>query len=143
MNKYYEELYGENLFTYRLSDGTYLIAEELDVDEDNGAIYVANPLELIRDSTIVKLRPWVIVDQDDIVELNSTNIISRSNSSEAVISYYLKYIAYEKLLTNISNIDKDVLNQDDNDELDNLDSMDDFFDKLNKSSECRWDWKAN
>jgi len=143
MNKYYEELYGENLFTYRLSDGTYLIAEELDVDEDNGAIYVANPLELIRDSTMVKLRPWVIVDQDDIVELNSTNIISRSNSSEAVISYYLKYIAYEKLLTNISNIDKDVLNQDDNDELDNLDSMDDFFDKLNKSSECRWDWKAN
>ena len=143
MNKYYEELYGENLFTYRLSDGTYLIAEELDVDEDNGAIYVANPIELIRDSTMVKLRPWVIVDQDDIVELNSTNIISRSNSSEAVISYYLKYIAYEKLLTNISNIDKDVLNQDDNDELDNLDSMDDFFDKLNKSSECRWDWKAN
>ena len=67
MNKYYEELYGENLFTYRLSDGTYLIAEELDVDEDNGAIYVANPLELIRDSTMVKLRPWVIVDQDDIV----------------------------------------------------------------------------
>ena len=126
-----------------MSDGTYLIAEELDVDEDNGAIYVANPLELIRDSTMVKLRPWVIVDQDDIVELNSTNIISRSNSSEAVISYYLKYIAYEKLLTNISNIDKDVLNQDDNDELDNLDSMDDFFDKLNKSSECRWDWKAN
>ena len=143
MNKYYEELYGENLFTYRLSDGTYLIAEELDVDEDNGAIYVANPLELIRDSTMVKLRPWVIVDQDDIVELNSTNIISRSNSSEAVISYYLKYIAYEKLLTNISNIDKDVLNQDDNDELDNLDSIDDFFSKLNKSSECRWDWKAN
>lgn len=143
MNEYYEELYGENVFTYRLSDGAYLIAEELDVDEDSGAIYVANPLELIREKTTVHLRPWVIVDEDDTVELNSSNIISRSNSGETVISYYLKYIAYEKLLNNINKIDKDILHQDDNDELDNLDSIDGFFDKLNKSAECRWDWKAN
>lgn len=143
MNEYYEELYGENVFTYRLSDGAYLIAEELDVDEDSGAIYVANPLELIREKTTVHLRPWVIVDEDDTVELNSSNIISRSNSGETVISYYLKYIAYEKLLNNINEIDKDILHQDDNDELDNLDSIDGFFDKLNKSAECRWDWKAN
>lgn len=143
MNDFYEELYGENLCTYRLSDGSYLIAEELDVDENNGAIYIANPLELIRDSSTVKLRPWVVVDQDDIIELNSSTIISRSNTSKILISFYLKYIAYEKLITNISNIDKDLLNQDNNDELDNLDSIDDFFSKLNKSSECRWDWKAN
>lgn len=143
MNEYYEELYGENVFTYRLSDGAYLIAEELDVDEDSGAIYVANPLELIREKTTVHLRPWVIVDEDDTVELNSSNIISRSNSGETVISYYLKYNAYEKLLNNINEIDKDILHQDDNDELDNLDSIDGFFDKLNKSAECRWDWKAN
>jgi hypothetical protein len=143
MNDFYEELYGENLYTYRLSDGSYLIAEELDVDENNGAIYIANPLELIRDSSTVKLRPWVVVDQDDIIELNSSTIISRSNTSKILISFYLKYIAYEKLITNISNIDKDLLNQDNNDELDNLDSIDDFFSKLNKSSECRWDWKAN
>ncbi len=143
MNEYYEELYGENVFTYRLSDGAYLIAEELDVDEDSGAIYVANPLELIREKTTVHLRPWVIVDEDDTVELNSSNIISRSNSGETVISYYLKYNAYEKLLNNINKIDKDILHQDDNDELDNLDSIDGFFDKLNKSAECRWDWKAN
>ena len=143
MNEFYEELYGENLLTYRLSDGTYLIAEELDVDEDNGAIYVTNPLELVREKATVHLRPWVIVDQDDTIELNSTNIISRSNSGETIISYYLKYIAYEKLLNNINKIDESILPLDDNDELDNLDTIDSFFNKLNKPSQSRWDWKAN
>lgn len=139
MNEFYEELYSENLMTYRLTDGSYIVAEELDIDEETGAIYVASPLELVRNKD-VRLIPWILVEADEPIELNAHNIISRSNTSTIITKYYLKYMAYEKIINALNNMNMD---QDNNDALDNLDSTDDFFDKLNKPSESRWNWKAN
>lgn len=139
MNEFYEELYSENLMTYRLTDGSYIVAEELDIDEETGAIYVASPLELVRNKD-VRLIPWILVEADEPIELNAHNIISRSNTSTIITKYYLKYMAYEKIISALNNMNMD---QDNNDALDNLDSTDDFFDKLNKPSESRWNWKAN
>jgi hypothetical protein len=139
MNEFYEELYSENLMTYRLTDGSYIVAEELDIDEETGAIYVASPLELVRNKD-VRLIPWILVEADEPIELNAHNIISRSNTSTVITKYYLKYVAYEKIINALNNMNMD---QDNNDALDNLDSTDDFFDKLNKPSESRWNWKAN
>lgn len=139
MNEFYEELYSENLMTYRLTDGSYIVAEELDIDEETGAIYVASPLELVRNKD-VRLIPWILVEADEPIELNAHNIISRSNTSTVITKYYLKYMAYEKIINALNNMNMD---QDNNDALDNLDSTDDFFDKLNKPSESRWNWKAN
>jgi hypothetical protein len=139
MNEFYEELYSENLMTYRLTDGSYIVAEELDIDEETGAIYIASPLELVRNKD-VRLIPWILVEADEPIELNAHNIISRSNTSTVITKYYLKYMAYEKIINALNNMNMD---QDNNDALDNLDSTDDFFDKLNKPSESRWNWKAN
>ena len=145
MNEFYEELYGENLFTYRLTDGSYVVADELDLDEDTGVIYIADPLELLRDSAgECRLRPWIIVDEENIVELNSSNIISRSSTAQILRTCYLKYISAERLLNQIHKLnEEDNLDQDNYDGLDKLDYSDDFFSKLEKPSESRWDWSDN
>ena len=133
MDEFYEELYGENIFTYRLTDGSYIIADELELDEELGAIFVADPLELIRDPSGYKLRPWIMVDDENIVELNASTIIARSNTAEMFVSSYLKFVSSERLLRKMNSIFKeDELDQDDNDQVDNLDSLDKFFSKLEK-----------
>jgi len=133
MNEFYEELHGENVFTYRLTDGSYIIADELELDEESGAIFVADPLELIRDPAGYKLRPWILVDEENIVELNSSNIVARSSTAEMFVTSYLKFVSSERLLRKMSNIFKeDDLDQDNYDQVDNLDSLDKFFSKLEK-----------
>ena len=142
MNTYYEDLYGENLMTYRLSDGSHVIAEELEIDEDAGIIHIVDPLELFNTNIDVRLRRWMVAD-DDSIELNTSQIIARSSTSPLLIKYYLKYIAYDRLINNIRNIEEDTMHQDDNDDFDNLDSAESFLNKLKKDSESRWDWKHN
>lgn len=118
----------EFLITYRLVDGTYLIAEEVDINEENCAICVSNPLELLRSSEGCKLIPWVIGDNDTCVELNANNIIARSETTKLISEYYYKYVTYDNIL-------KAMYNQEDNsnnDQVDNLDSLDSFFSKLEK-----------
>ena len=118
----------EFLITYRLVDGTYLIAEEVDINEENCVIYVSNPLELLRSSEGCKLIPWVIGDDDMCVELNANNIIARSETTKLISEYYYKYIAYDNIMKAMYNKEDD----NDNDQVDNLDSLDKFFSKLEK-----------
>jgi len=118
----------EFLITYRLVDGTYLIAEEVDISEENSVIYVSNPLELIRSPEGCKLIPWVIGDDDTCIELNANNIIARSETTKLISEYYYKYITYDNILKAMYNKEDD----NDNDQVDNLDSLDSFFSKLEK-----------
>ena len=81
---------------------------------------------------------------DEIVELNSQNIISRSNAPSIISKYYFKFIAYDRLINNMEEMmnDKDI-NHDTNDAFDNLDSTQNYFNELNSPSNSRWNWKAN
>jgi len=74
MNDFYDDIFSENLATYKLTDSSYIVAEEVEIDKDTGSIYVANPLEMIREKGGMRLKPWIIVETDGIVELNSANI---------------------------------------------------------------------
>ena len=84
MTEIQEDPFQEDLATYKLSDGSYLVAEELEINGDTGSIFIANPLEMVRERGGVRLRPWIMVDTDEIVELNTTNIISRSNAPNII-----------------------------------------------------------
>ena len=139
-----EDPFQEDLTTYKISDGSYLVAEELEINGDTGSIFIANPLVMVRERGGVRLRPWIIVDTDEIVELNSQNIISRSNAPSIISKYYFKFIAYDRLIENMEkNMDDNSINQEIKDALDNLDTSYDYFDKLNSPSNSRWNWKAN
>ena len=105
MNEFYEDMFSENLATYKLTDSSYIVAEELEIDPETGSIYVANPLEMIRENGGVRLRPWILVDTDEIVEINSANIVCRTEAPKVISKYYLKYIAYDKLISNIQKLD--------------------------------------
>ena len=139
-----EDPFQEDLTTYKISDGSYLVAEELEINGDTGSIFIANPLEMVRERGGVRLRPWIIVETDEIVELNSTNIISRSNAPNIISKYYFKFIAYDRLINNMEEMmnDKDI-NHDTNEAFDNLDSTQNYFNELNSPSNSRWNWKAN
>ena len=101
MNDFYDDIFSENLATYKLTDSSYIVAEEVEIDKDTGSIYVANPLEMIREKGGMRLKPWIIVETDGIVELNSANIICRTEVPNVISKYYLKYIAYDKLINNV------------------------------------------
>ena len=144
MTEFQEDPFQEDLTTYKLSDGSYLVAEEHEINGDTGSIFVANPLEMVRERGGVRLRPWIIVDTDEIVELNSQNVISRSNAPNIISKYYFKFIAYDRLINNMEEMMNDKgINHDTNDAFDNLDSTQNYFNELNSPSNSRWNWKAN
>jgi hypothetical protein len=122
----------EFLITYRLVDGSYVIAEEVDMNEEAGVIYVISPLELIRSSEGVKLIPWIVGEDDVAIELNANNIIARSETTEMVSKYYYKYIAYNNIMKALLAKEDDESYNSNNDQVDNLDSLDSFFSKLEK-----------
>ena len=144
MTEIQEDPFQEDLTTYKLSDGSYLVAEELEINGDTGSIFIANPLEMVRERGGVRLRPWIIVDTDEIVELNSQNVISRSNAPNIISKYYFKFISYDRLISNMEEMMNDKgINHDTNDAFDNLDSTQNYFNELNSPSNSRWNWKAN
>ena len=144
MTEFQEDPFQEDLTTYKLSDGSYLVAEELEINSNTGSIFIANPLEMVRERGGVRLRPWIIVDTDEIVELNSQNVISRSNAPNIISKYYFKFIAYDRLINNMEEMMNDKgINHDTNDAFVNLDSTQNYFNELNSPSNSRWNWKAN
>ena len=44
MTEIQEDPFQEDLTTYKLSDGSYLVAEELEINGDTGSIFIANPV---------------------------------------------------------------------------------------------------
>ena len=75
--------------SYRLVDGTYLLAEEVDYDEESNIIYLDGPLML--DHTVdgtYSLKPWIDNEPEDYVQLLGDKIICRVNTPMSLkISY--------------------------------------------------------
>jgi hypothetical protein len=138
-----DETVNDNIVTYRLTDGSYLIAEELDINEENCAIYVMSPFELIREDGKLDLVQWAITDPDFPVELNSTTVISRSITASFLQKIYKDCSLYNKILSSYSDLDDTDSMQDIYDQVDNLDTLDEFWNKLSKDKTSRWDWSAN
>lgn len=143
MNGYDDEEEEEFLITYRLVDGSYVIAEEIDSNEESCVIYVSTPLELIRtENGGCRLVPWMMGDDDTCVELNANNIIARGETNKLLTRYYYKYIAYDRILRALTEKEDDNSSfNNDIDELDKLDSLEDFWKKLEKPN--RWNLNFN
>jgi hypothetical protein len=81
-----------NIASYRLVDGSYIIAEEMDCDEENNVLYLDNVVELItnmKSGTIV-VKPW-LDSEEDYVRLAGDKIVG---ATETPIKYKLLYIKY-------------------------------------------------
>lgn len=82
-----------NIASYRLVDGSYIIAEEMDRDVENNVLYLNNVVELITDmkSGIIMVKPWLDSEEDDFVCLAGDKIIG---ATETPIKYKLLYSKY-------------------------------------------------
>jgi hypothetical protein len=88
-----------NLISYRLVDGSYVIAEEFEHDEMNNVIYLVNALEFEMRTATGKayLKPWIETDEDELITLAGDKIISRSETPFKLKMYYHRYFLLDKV----------------------------------------------
>ena len=91
-----------NIYTYRLTDGSYIIAEELDFEIENedeypaNMIYVTMPGQIIFTDYGYQIASWNLTSINDLTELNVNNIVSRSEAPLDLKSQYFQYILINK-----------------------------------------------
>jgi hypothetical protein len=112
------------IMSYRLVDGSYVLAEEVDHDEQSNILYIAGALEFKTDIITAKsyLTPWLESGCDELIQLAGDKIIARSETPLNYKSNYHKYYLSEQLKLNLNEEEiDDVLYQISNPPVDNLD----------------------
>lgn len=94
-----EHLRESAIMSYRLVDGSYLIAEEVDYDEGSNIIYIAGALELEYASRNGKsfLKPWMATEEEEMIIISADKIIGRAETPMHLKIHYHKYFLVEKL----------------------------------------------
>lgn len=136
------------IYTYRLNDGSYIVAEEINVEQEEDTdnddfhhVSITCPAALFMLESGIVLTDWNFTDVFDITELNPDNIVSRSEAPVELKIHYFKYVAkaklrqeekdesFEELLSLLDEYDK---------------SNNDAFDKLDSFPYSkRWEWSPN
>ena len=87
-----------DIISYRTTDGSYIIAEEIDYEESLNVTYVASPLEFVmEESGRGYLKPWLISDEEEVVEIFGDKIVSRAVTAFELKMHYHRYFIMEKL----------------------------------------------
>jgi hypothetical protein len=123
-----EFLNNTHIMSYRLVDGSYIIAEEVDSEEENNVMYIASPLQLILTEKTQKgfLRPWIDCDEDELVTIAGDKIIGLSETPFALKLHYHRYLLFQRIHNVLSDDElEDVLKEMFNPQVDNQDFMDD------------------
>jgi hypothetical protein len=124
LKKYLSEV---DIISYRLVDGTYLIAEECDRDVENNILYLAGALQLEFDDNTQKsyLREWLDSDDDELIQVCGDKVIGLTPTNFALKLHYHRYFIMQKLNDVLSPSDmKDVIDQMFNPPVDNHDFTD-------------------
>jgi hypothetical protein len=134
--------------SYRLVDGTYLIAEEVDRDEHNNILYVAGALEfIIERSGKSYLQPWLDTEDDDLVQICGDKIVGTTDTPFHLKMHYHRYFIVEKLQNVLTPREmSSILKQMFNPPVDNQDLMEDIEEgeewKVDKSTmDYHMEWR--
>lgn len=115
------------LMSYRLVDGSYIIAEQIDHEEENNLMHVTMPVQVDIDENTQKtfLRPWLDCEEDELVTIAGDKIIGLTETPFDLKLHYHRYLLYQKL-HNVLSVDEleDVLKEILKPQVDNLDSTD-------------------
>lgn len=123
-----EFLNSTRIVSYRLVDGSYIIAEEVDSEEENNVMYIASPLQLILTEKTQKsfLRPWIDCDEDELVTIAGDKIIGLSETPFSLKLHYHRYLLFQRIQKVLSDDElEDALKEMFNPQVDNQDFMDD------------------
>lgn len=115
-----------DLMSYRLLDGSHIVANEDHYDSDAESFYVTRPVEIKVDSDgRCFLLPWLITEGDDLISIANRNIMSFAQPSLNLQIQYHRYILKTELNSILTEKEINVvLNQLFNHELDNQDTID-------------------
>lgn len=94
MTQVEEQLFEINLYTYRLNDGSYIIGEEINFDEEDCVLSMISPCRIIMHEGGIALCDWIVSDFNDITQVNTSNIISRTEAPMDLKFLYTKYIQH-------------------------------------------------
>lgn len=114
--------------SYRLVDGTYLIAENVDTDDENNILHLAAPLQLTFDEIEQKsyLRPWLDSEEDELVQLAGDKIVGFTETPFFLKLHYHRFFIIEKLRNVLTEGElNDLMNDMFNPPVDNQDLTDD------------------
>ena len=89
-----ENLIESDIFTYRLSDGSYIVAEEVSIVGDN-RLLISFPSEIVSLEQVddIALRQWDLFVSGELTELNPNSIISKTEASLSLKSHYFTFLA--------------------------------------------------
>ena len=91
-------LHGCPIQSYRLVDGTYVIAEEVDRDENYNVLYLSGVLEFkIERSGRAYLVPWLDSEEDDYVQVSGDKVVGTTDTPFHLKMHYHRYFIVEKL----------------------------------------------
>ena len=94
-----EHINDADIMSYRTTDGSYIIAEEVDYEEALNITYVASPLELIISGRGKShLKPWLMSDEAEVVEIFGDKIVGRTETPFELKMHYHRYFITEKLM---------------------------------------------
>ena len=85
------------IISYRLVDGSYLLAEEIDADEENNIIYIADALELNVVGSRAYFGLWLDTEEDEMIQLVGDKIIGRAETPLHLKMDYHRYFILQKL----------------------------------------------
>ena len=117
-----------SICSYRLVDGTYLIAENIDTDEENNILHLAAPLQLTFDDIEQRsyLRPWLDAEDDELVQLAGDKIVAFAETPFALKLHYHRFFIVEKLRNVLTESElNNFMNEMFNPPVDNQDFIDD------------------
>lgn len=99
-----DQILEANIYTYRLTDGSYIVAEELEFEfeseeeeYDTNVLLVTMPGQIVFTNYGYQIIHWNLTSVHDITELNVNNIVSRSEAPIDLKSHYFKFILINKM----------------------------------------------
>lgn len=141
-----------DLMSYRLSDGSHIIANEDHYDNDAKSFYVTRPIEIkIGSRGDCFFIPWLIAHEDDLISISNANIMAFAQPSANMQIQYHRFI----LKTNLDGIltEKEIKivldqlfypevdNQEDVDDIGYMDDMDNSVGYSSSSKSLEWRMK--
>jgi len=92
-----------DIFTYRLTDGNYIIAEEVDYDEAAKMLYIVNPIKIIEKDGKYKFTEYVITDPSTAVTLKDEHVVATALAPHKLKNNYLHFNILNSLQNVLSN----------------------------------------
>ena len=139
-----EFLQESRIINYKLLDGSYIIAQEVEFDSDKEYLAIINPVEIKTVDKKVAFTTWIDCEIDAVMRIEFRQIITSTEASLDYKSEYFKFFIYNKL--------RSILNQEEiNQYLDETPNYNPSFDNLDLSEgfnypnyfKDRMNWKWN